>query len=152
MDNPDLKNAFYHQPKILKGLLNVGRANGVIPAMSLIDKYIDNISDKRGGKKPPKEFIKNEQYAVKLLSKSVTFENPDDSKNEWVWSRGDIRKLRMGTNKLKGVKDFEKEAEFELLNVKKYEDLDKHYTAVLRVIFGKDVIEKASKKIIIKIV
>jgi len=40
MNNPRLKKAMYHQPKLLGGLINFGKAKGIGPAKSLLNKYI----------------------------------------------------------------------------------------------------------------
>lgn len=51
MNDPELKKAFYHQPKIFKGLLNVGKSQGIGPAQDLINKYINKYDKRKRGKK-----------------------------------------------------------------------------------------------------
>ena len=60
INNPQLKKAFYHQPKLFNGLLNYGKAKGIGPAKKLLSKYLggyDLVDDKDDDKtKEVKEF------------------------------------------------------------------------------------------------
>ncbi len=60
MSDPTLKKAFYHQPKILAGLLNYGKARGIGPAKALISKHLGGyearFKDDKEEKDTTKEF------------------------------------------------------------------------------------------------
>jgi hypothetical protein len=69
MSDPTLKKAFYHQPSILKGLMNYGSAKGIGPAQSLIDKYLTKKSKEKDDKKS-----KDKEFGEFKVNKSVLFE------------------------------------------------------------------------------
>jgi hypothetical protein len=72
MNDPTLKKAFYHQPKILKGLLNYGKAKGIGPAQELIGKYIAGFEPKDVG-----DSDKENKWSEFKVNKSVIFEIVD---------------------------------------------------------------------------
>lgn len=46
VNDPILKKAFYHQPKIFAGLINFGKAKGIGPAKALISKHLGGYEPK----------------------------------------------------------------------------------------------------------
>lgn len=73
MNDPELKKAFYHQPKLFKGLLNVGKAKGIGPAQDLISKYIKQYDKTKKIKPFGAEVIDNDFKKFKVNS-NIRFE------------------------------------------------------------------------------
>jgi len=71
VNDPILKKAFYHQPKIFAGLINFGKAKGIGPAKALISKYL-------GGYEPKfndtEEKEKEKEFGDFKVNKSVVYQ------------------------------------------------------------------------------
>lgn len=78
MNDPTLKKAFYHQPKILKGLLNFGRAKGIKPAQDLINKYITQKSDDTTSKSRWSEFKSHKPVTFEVLGSPIRLSSGSD--------------------------------------------------------------------------
>lgn len=78
INNPQLKKAFYHQPKLFGGLLNYGKAKGIGPAKKLLSKYLsgydlgdDKEDDKTKGDKVFSDFKVNKSVIYQVGGKPV---------------------------------------------------------------------------------
>jgi len=71
VNDPILKKAFYHQPKIFAGLINFGKAKGIGPAKALISKHL-------GGYEPKfndtEEKEKEKEFGDFKVNKSVVYQ------------------------------------------------------------------------------
>ena len=106
MSDPTLKRAFYHQPTILKGLMNYGKAKGIGPAKDLIDKYINNYQSKdkvTKAKDEWSEFKVNKSVMFEIAGKSVRMSYGEDNFNLLVGKNYSARYV--GKRYLKGKHD-----------------------------------------------
>jgi len=72
MNNPRLKKAMYHQPKLLGGLLNFGKAKGIGPAKALLNKYVGGYDlDKKSNEKSFGEFKVNKSILFQIERKPI---------------------------------------------------------------------------------
>jgi len=71
VNDPILKKAFYHQPKIFAGLINFGKAKGIGPAKALISKHL-------GGYEPKfaddEKETKEKEFGDFKVGKSVVYQ------------------------------------------------------------------------------
>jgi len=72
MNNPRLKKAMYHQPKLLGGLINFGKAKGIGPAKALLNKYVGGYdSDKKDNEKSFGEFKVNKSILFQIERRAI---------------------------------------------------------------------------------
>lgn len=132
MNDPTLRKAFRHQPKIFGGLLNYGKARGIGPALDLIDKYIkrskdDETKDKDGLSK----FKVNENLLLEIAGKPIRISYGNDSFNLLVGKK--YPATYIGSQYLKGTHD---KKHFNIkLKENKGGDI---YSGTIRVLFKED--------------